>query len=55
VSTTLVHYGQPHKRAFPTGVDIWLPEGAVVIDVFERRTGIVITYLVPSGRTSRTG
>ena len=55
MSTTLIHYGKPVTRSFPTDVDIWLPEGAVVINVVTYRTATTITYIVPSGRKSRTG
>ena len=53
MSTTLVHYGKPRTRSFPTDVDIWLPEGAIVLHTERHRAATVITYLVPSGRTSR--
>jgi len=55
VSTTLIHYGKPTTRSFPTGVDIWLPQGAVVLHTETLRVATVITWIVPSGRTSRIG
>ena len=52
MSTNLIHYGEPFTRSFPSGVDIWLPEGAVVIDTKRIAAATVITYIVPTGRKS---